>query len=119
MEWTPSEIALVVSTSATALTAVSAIAVPLWMNAIEKRHDRRSRSYAKASEAVHFCVENIEHVINHREKNNMRMALMGSGQAVDWSDPEADQVSRDFDRRFRFAQLLAEELHVDFKSFRS
>ncbi len=117
MEWTASGIALVVSTTATALAALSGVAVPVWMNAVEKRVKRREDKYAKAAEAIYFCVENVELYLEHRAREGMRLAFLKSGTGAPDAEKEDVDVERDFQRRMRATQLLAHEAGVDFSKF--
>lgn len=121
MDWTASEFALVISTSATAITALSGVAIPLWRDASATRSRRREERYTKAAEAVFFCVEHIEEVTAHKRNQAMRMAFYESG--LPEPDPEdkkeGDQAERDFQKNLRMAQMLATEAGVDFTKFNS
>lgn len=120
MEWTVNDIALVVSTSATALIAFSGVAVPLWVSAYEKRERRREERYAKAAEAVYFCAENIEQVVRHSQNEEFRSAFLKVGQSIPDEEErrEEQRAMREFEKNFRMVQMLAEEAGVDFKQFR-
>lgn len=117
MEWTPSDIALVVSSAGTASAAVFGVAIPVWMRAVDKRTTRRETRYAKAAEAVYFCIENIEHVLQHKMNQRMRLAFLQKNLPIMDLDKDDQAVEREFDRRRRIAQLLAQEAGVDFSAF--
>lgn len=120
MNWNASDYALVISTSATAITALSGVVLPLWINRSDKKVKRREERYAKAADAVYFCTENIEQVVRHREHEAMRMAYLEEDISV--PDPEErreeQSVVRAFEMNFRMVQMMAEEIGVEFNEFK-
>ncbi len=121
MAWTPSDFALVISSSATAITALSGVVLPIWLKVREKRTHLQQGLYARAAEAISFCVENIEEVVRHKDSESMRLAYLEAGHGI----PDEEErkvgasVEREFERNFRMVQMLAEEVGVDFTDFRT
>lgn len=117
MEWTATDIALVVSTSATAITALSSVAIPLWTGMSERRHNRREDRYVKVADAMFTCIGSIEQVCRHRSYEAMRHAFLKDGKPIPDKDDqkEGQRLQDEFGRSFRVIQMMSAELEIPFE----
>ena len=116
MTWSAADIALLVSTTATAVAALSGVALPLLSSAFEKRSAAKKDRFEALSSALVHCAENIENLHRHRESESMRFAILLAGKPIpDEEERKAGlQLAVEFERCQRRAQIIAGEVDIDF-----
>lgn len=117
MTWEANEVALVISTTATALTAISGVLLPFWRDFLSKRHARREDLYRRLSEAIYFCVENIGTIADRAASNSMRLAFFNAGMVAPEPDTKLEDVNRQFNQRRAITEFLLFELELDGKAY--
>ena len=119
MTWTASDIALIITTSATAFSAVVGLGLPLYQDYKFKTVERSERTYQSIAEPLHYCVEHLEDIIECDRMQMMRLAYMEASQNVPAEPEDLLTVRRAFNQRLNLVYLLLSELEIDASAFKT
>lgn len=111
MTWNASDLALVISTSATAITALAGIAFPIWKEIRGKKLVRREELFRQLTESVTFCIKNIDKFSEEMRHQSMLDAFLNANI---FPKRKADeQLFSDFESHRRMITLTAKQAGID------
>ncbi|MHA6347677.1 hypothetical protein [Roseivivax sp. CAU 1761] len=113
MTWEASDIALVITTATTALTAVSSVIMPFLTRAKDEKDRQKNAKYERISSSVLFVVANVDQVVDITRKRNLSSTLRNAQKfGITLSDEEL-KLECDFQSHLRMSNLLAREIGVE------
>ena len=116
-EWAASDIALVITTSATAITAVGGVILPLISKAIEKRDARNSDRARSFLELLDLCVATANDVTAHNTTEAIRLAYLKSGTPVPERTDETSEAAGKFLAASMRIKFYAKRHNIDARNF--
>lgn len=117
MAWAASDIALIITTSATAFTAVAGFALPLWQDRQSKKHKRNEEAFERLADAVYFCIEHIDDVMERNRDRALEMAALSVGTPYEHANDEAAENTKLVERNRRMIQVMTDDLDLDSREF--
>jgi hypothetical protein len=115
--WTASDIALVISTAATGLTALAAFALPPLSNHLNARSERKRQMLESAMAQIEVCTASMDEVVIHLNNESMRLAYLNVGQSPLNLDKEKESKYIELQSLTRRIGLRARYLKVDPREF--
>lgn len=117
MAWEASDIAILVTSAAAFVTAVTGAGIPLWLAHQEKTKARKKALYERISESLFFCIENIEQVVDIERSDAMRHAFLKAGKTATYKTSSDEEVLLNFGKHSRRAELHLAEIDVNSSLF--
>jgi len=117
MAWTPSEIALIITTTTTALTAVAGYVIPFWRDHISKRDQRKEQKYQQISDGVYYCVRHYADVLKHMDRMQENKAYFEAKVSGSNSPSGFEDVDLEFNRALATVEVCCAEIGVTSNQF--
>jgi hypothetical protein len=111
--WAATDIVLLISASANALTAVAALALPALMNVRDKRREAANRKLTRAHADVDFLLSNVDRLTNYLGVESMRLAFMESSGTAPDEDLESKAIYFQFQAAAKRVSVLSRLVGVD------
>lgn len=114
MDWSAQDIALVISTSATALGVLTGVLFPLIRDKFMEQRSTRKLRYDRIKEAIIALLSNLDGLQRDMDDRDVKLVMMKSGEKGDYL-LEAPYRARSeaFEVNLRLIKVLSNEVGVD------
>lgn len=119
MVWTAGDYALIITSTTTAITAITGVGLPLWRDYVAKRDEKKQETYSRISDAVYFCIEHIDDAMELDRHSIVTMAYLEAKKTAPTVDEKLRELGRELSRKQGIIQVIAAELEVGCANFLS
>ncbi|QQA43969.1 hypothetical protein [Pelagovum pacificum] len=117
MEWTIANVALLISASATAITSVISVPLPILRDWINQNNGERRARYEVFSNLVKELITNLDEVKKADRSYEMHSAYILANKPIDPQPQMEIDLRSKFNRDLNLLKLLAPETGVDATDF--
>lgn len=113
MPWAATDVALIITTATTALTAISGVVYPLWNSREEKRVRKRQELERSFLDPIMFCLDHADEIGNINRNQRMMLAFAAAGRPADILSKEQSELWNEYGKNVRRIQLLSAQHGID------
>lgn len=117
MTWTATEVALIITSTATSLAAVGGLIAPFVASQISERRKASDERFESIRQQIQICISLIDDVVTYLSNESIRYAHLENGSTLLEQDAAGRKKFDEFQSALRNVGFLARINHIDSSAF--